>query len=84
MISQPSPQRCNYLTVRCAEMDYSSLRTLASHLAGTFCKQVETLAPDQRDLTLPGELYERGRETVRWREDGMPRKEQDPVLLAVR
>jgi hypothetical protein len=74
----------DYLTARCAEMDYSSLRTLASHLAGTFWKQVETLAPGQRDLNLPGELYERWRETVRRREDGKPRKEQDPVLLAVR
>jgi hypothetical protein len=74
----------DYLTVRCAEMDYSSLRTLASCLAGTFWKQVEALAPEQGDLNLPGELYERWRETVRWREDGKPRKEQDPLLLAVR
>jgi hypothetical protein len=74
----------DYLTVRCVEMDYSSLRTLASCLAGTFWKQVEALAPEQGDLNLPGELYERWRETVRWREDGKPRKEQDPVLLAVR
>jgi hypothetical protein len=74
----------DYLTVRCAEIDYSSLRTLASCLAWMFWKQVEALAPEQGDLNLPGELYERWRETVRWREDGKPRKEQDPVLLAVR
>ena len=74
----------DYLTVRCAEMDYSSLRTLAAHLAGLFWKQVETLAPGQRDLHLPAGLYEQWRETLRWRQDGRPRKEQDPVLLAVR
>lgn len=74
----------DYLTVRCAEMDYSSLRTLAAHLAGLFWKQVETLAPGQHDLRLPAGLYEQWRETLRWRQDGKPRKEQDPVLLAVR
>jgi integrase len=74
----------DYLTVRGAEMDYSSLRTLAAHLAGLFWKQVETLAPGQRDLHLPTGLYEQWRETLRWRQDGKPRKEQDPVLLAVR
>lgn len=74
----------DYLTVRGAEMDYSSLRTLAAHLAGLFWKQVETLAPGQRDLRLPAGLYEQWRETLRRRQDGKPRKEQDPVLLAVR
>ena len=51
--------------MRCAEIDYSSLRTLASCLAWMFWKQVEALAPEQSDLNLPGELYERWRETVR-------------------
>ena len=74
----------DYLTVRCAEMDYSSLRTLAAYLASVFWKQIETLAPDQPDLHLDGELYQRWRETLRWREDGRPRKEQGPILLAVR
>ena len=74
----------DYLTVRGTEMDYSSLRTLAAHLAGLFWKQVETLAPGQRDLRLPAGLYEQWRETLRWRQDGKPRKGQDPVLLAVR
>lgn len=74
----------DYLTVRSGEMDYSSLRNLASYLANVFWKQIETLAPDQRDLHLRGDLYERWRETLRWREDGQPRKEQDPILLAVR
>jgi hypothetical protein len=57
----------DYLTVRCAEMDYSSLRTLAAHLAGLFWKQVETLAPGPQDLHLPAGLYEQWRETLRWR-----------------
>jgi hypothetical protein len=29
-------------------------------------------------------LYQRWRETLRWREDGRPRKKQGPILLAVR
>lgn len=62
----------DYLTVRCAEMDYSSLCTLASHLAGLFWKQIETLAPGQRDLLLPAGLHEQWRETLRWRQDGKP------------
>jgi integrase len=74
----------DYLSVRCAEMDYSSLRTLASCLAGLFWKQVEILAPGQRDLHLTGELYDRWREAIRRRADGKPRGQQDPILLAVR
>jgi integrase len=74
----------DYLTVRCAELDYSSLRTLAANLAGLFWKQIEVLAPGQHDLRLPAGLYEQWRETLRWRQDGKPREGQDPVLLAVR
>lgn len=74
----------DYLTVRAAELDYSSLRTLASYLANLFWKQIETLDPDQCGLHISGGLYERWRETLRWRQDGRPRAEQDPVLLAVR
>jgi hypothetical protein len=65
-------------------MDYSSLRTLAASLAGLFWKRAETLAPGQRDLRLPAGLYEQWRETLRWRQDGSPRKGHDPVLLAAR
>ncbi|MDQ2876261.1 MAG: hypothetical protein M3Y33_16290, partial [Actinomycetota bacterium] len=74
----------DYLSVRCVEMDYKSLRTLAACLAGLFWRQVETIAPSQRDLHLTGELYDRWREAIRWRADGKPRIGQDPILLAVR
>ena len=74
----------DYLTIRAADIDYSSLRTLASYLANLFWKQIETLAPDQHNLNLPGDLYEQWRKTLCWRQNGQVRTEQDTILMAVR
>ncbi|UYM05632.1 site-specific integrase [Solicola gregarius] len=73
-----------YLERRSHDLDYSSLQSLAHTLVGVFWKTVETVHPDQADLRLSPEVYQRWRETIATRRDGKPRRYVDGILTAVR
>ncbi|MFJ9914713.1 tyrosine-type recombinase/integrase [Actinacidiphila glaucinigra] len=73
-----------YLERRRHDLDYSSLLTLANTLVFLFWKTVETIAPDQRDLRLSQQTYQRWREAIATRADGQPRRNIDSVLTTVR
>lgn len=74
----------DYLERRSHDLDYKSLTGLATLLVHTFWHTVEQLNPDQADLRLTPEVYQRWRAAIRLREDGKPRLDQDGVLVAVR
>lgn len=74
-----------YVTRRRADLDYSSLKNMASFLANLFWAEVEKINPDQVDLKLDQDTYLQWRETVRyWGKDRKPRKNQEKILLTVR
>ena len=74
-----------YITRRRADLDYSSLKNLASFLANLFWAEIEKINPEQADLKIDQDTYLQWRETVRyWGKDRKPRKNQDSILLAVR
>lgn len=73
----------DYLDRRSAELDYSSLSSLATTLVLNFWKNVEKINPDQADLQLSEETYRRWRAAISLREDGTPRH-ADGVLFSVR
>lgn len=75
----------DYLERRKPELDYSSLDQLSRKLAGLFWSKIEKLAPEQADLRLDVELYERWRDALRSRDDGRgQRVDTERVLLSVR
>jgi hypothetical protein len=74
----------DYLTRRATVMTYGSLTGLARWLAGVFWTKIEQIAPGQRDLHLPGHVYDQWRAAIRLRDDGRPRLSIDPILLSVR
>jgi integrase len=73
-----------YLERRKPEVDYSTLDNLARHLASHFWSTIEKLAPNQADLRIDRELYQRWRDQVAIRADGKGRREFEPILRAVR
>ncbi|WP_251022034.1 hypothetical protein [Streptomyces sp. ISL-10] len=73
-----------YLDRRKPELDYSTLDSLSRHLASHFWSTIEDLAPDQPDLRLDSELYQRWRDRVAVRSDGKGARDFDPILRAVR
>ncbi|TDD24808.1 site-specific integrase [Nonomuraea diastatica] len=73
-----------YLERRKPELDYSTLDNLSRHLANHFWATIEHLAPDQPDLRIDGELYQRWRDRIAVRDDGKGRRDVDPILRAVR
>jgi integrase len=74
----------DYLLRRQADTDYSSLENLARILAHIFWERIEQLNPDQTDLRLEPALYAQWRESIRVREDGKPRVNQDDIVMTVR
>lgn len=74
----------DYLGRRRAEMDYSSLDNLSRHLTSTFWKRIEAINPGQTDLALSQTTYEQWRASINVRNDGKPRTDVYPILLAVR
>lgn len=73
-----------YLDRRKPELDYSTLDNLSRHLASHFWSTIEDLAPDQPDLRLDSELYQRWRDRAAVRSDGKGARDFDPILRAVR
>ncbi|MFI9591154.1 tyrosine-type recombinase/integrase [Nonomuraea sp. NPDC052265] len=73
-----------YLERRKPELDYSTLDNLSRHLVSNFWATIEHLAPDQPDLRIDSELYQRWRDQVAVRVDGKGRRDFDPILRAVR
>jgi hypothetical protein len=73
-----------YLRRREPGVDYSTLRSLATRLAGTFWARIEKISPGQADLRIPGHVYDQWKAEISIRRDGHPRTNTDTVLLAVR
>jgi integrase len=71
----------DYLVRRQGDTDYVTRESLARCLAGEFWSKIETIAPDQRDLHLPHEVYDQWREQLRVRKDGKPRVDGGTGLL---
>lgn len=74
----------DYLERRQHDLDYGSLSSLASVLVLTFWKTVEQVNPEQADLRLSEDTYQKWRSAIRVRRDGKPRAGEDAVLQAVR
>lgn len=71
----------DYIVRRQGDTDYVTREGLARSIAGQFWSEIEKIAPEQRDLTIPHEVYEQWRETVRVRKDGKPRVDGGTSLL---
>lgn len=84
-VASPSVRQLliDYLDRRSAELDYSSLSSLATILVLNFWKNVEKINPDQADLRLSEATYQQWRAAITLREDGTPRR-ADGVLFSVR
>lgn len=73
-----------YLIRRSHTIDYVTLHGITTVLCGTFWTVIERINPDQRDLRLDQDTYQRWREGLQLREDGRPRTSPDSVLIPVR
>lgn len=73
-----------YLSRRSHDLDYTSLRGLAWQLCRSFWREIETINPDQADLTLSEETYQAWRMVVGTRRDGRPRLGADAIITSVR
>jgi hypothetical protein len=70
---------------RQGDTDYVTREGLARCIAGEFWSKIEKIAPGQRDLDIPLQVYDQWREEVRVRKDGKPRADGGSgVLLPVR
>jgi len=73
-----------YLTRRSHDLDYTSLRSLASDLCRSFWAEIERINPAQSGLTLSQETYQAWRAALGTRRDGKPRLGADAILTNVR
>ena len=73
-----------YLTRRSHDLDYTSLRSLASDLCRSFWGEIERINPGQSGLALSQETYQAWRAAVGIRRDGKPRLGADAILTNVR
>ena len=74
----------DYLTRRSHDIDYVTLRELASNLCGKFWTQIAKISPQQSDLALSPETYEAWRATLGVRLDGRPRLSADAIVTSIR
>jgi site-specific recombinase XerD len=74
----------DYLHRRAADLDYSSLRQLILLLVHHFWEKIETACPGQADLRIAPQTYEAWRHSIRVKDDGKARQQQDDIVLAVR
>lgn len=74
----------DYIRRRSAELDYSTLRGLAHHLAKLFWKSIEEINPEQADLRLSEETFTQWKEKLLVKADGSPRLDVDGPLMSVR
>ncbi|QJY50783.1 site-specific integrase [Pseudonocardia broussonetiae] len=73
-----------YLTRRSHDLDYTSLRCLASDLCRSFWGEIERINPDQSDLALSERTYQAWRVALGTRRDGKPRLGADAIVTNVR
>jgi len=73
-----------YLTRRSHDLDYTSLRSLASDLCCSFWGEIERINPGQSGLALSQETYQAWRAAAGIRRDGKPRQGTDAILTNVR
>lgn len=73
-----------YLRERAASLDYSSLRSLTSHLAGLFWADLERHHPGIDSLRLTARNAQEWKDRARHRKDGRPRQDWMGVFMAVR
>ncbi|MDX2676330.1 tyrosine-type recombinase/integrase [Streptomyces sp. NY05-11A] len=76
----------DYLERRRTELDYSALTGLAQLLVSVFWQKIEEIAPEQADLSLSNDVYQKWREEVSFvgKERDQPRRTLDSLLLQVR
>jgi site-specific recombinase XerD len=73
-----------YLTRRSHDIDYATLRCLATDLCGNFWAEIERINPEQNDLALSEETYQAWRVALGTRRDGKPRLGADAIVTSVR
>jgi hypothetical protein len=73
-----------YLTRRSHDIDYTTLRQLATDLCGNFWAEIERINPEQNDLALSEETYQAWRVALGTRQDGKPRLGADAIVTNVR
>lgn len=73
-----------YLRERAPSLDYSSLRSLTSHLVRLFWADLEHHHPDIDSLRLTPQSAREWKERARLRKDGGPRQDWMGVFMAVR
>lgn len=71
----------DYIVRRQGDTDYVTREGLARSIAGRFWREIERIAPDQRDLAIPQEIYDQWRKAVRVRKDGKPRADGGASLI---
>jgi integrase len=74
----------DYLTRRSHDIDYVTLRDLASDLCGKFWTQIIQINPQQNDLALSPEIYGVWRAAITVRLDGRPRLSADAIVTNIR
>ncbi|MBT2586449.1 site-specific integrase [Arthrobacter sp. ISL-95] len=74
----------NYLERKRQGLDYSTIWALSLRLSGLFWQEIEKLSPEQTDLRIPVEIYQRWKAGLQVRGDGGPRKAPEHVLASVR
>jgi hypothetical protein len=73
-----------YLTRRSHDIDYTTLRQLATDLCCNFWGEIERINPEQYDLALSEETYQAWRVALGVRRDGKPRLGADAIVTNVR
>ncbi|MGH3671140.1 MAG: hypothetical protein ACRDSH_10965 [Pseudonocardiaceae bacterium] len=71
----------DYIVRRQGDTDYVIREGLARSIAGRFWREMEKIAPEQRDLAIPQEVYDQWHEAVRARTDGKPRADSGASLI---
>jgi integrase len=73
-----------YLTRRGHDIDYTTLRELATNLCGRFWTAILQINPGQMDFALSPETYATWRASLAVRKDGKPRLSSDAIVTTVR
>ncbi|MCW2628049.1 MAG: hypothetical protein JWR48_4771 [Mycobacterium sp.] len=74
----------NYLNRRYPDVDYASLGAAAYAVVKVFWNGIQRINPDQADLRVSQEVYQRWHHTITIREDGEPRLDMMAVLTPIR
>ncbi|MFJ1797223.1 tyrosine-type recombinase/integrase [Kitasatospora griseola] len=74
----------DYIHRRCVGQDYSTRKNVIHHLVKLWWKQIEEINPDQADLHLSEETFQKWKEWLMVLPDGKPRLCVDAPLLTIR